>query len=559
MMPRKETDGIDLATRRSASNACAAACALAAFGCADELPTAPVRPPPPPPSALAGLVGHGMAWAIIAAVLLGSPGCDDPMDANEATGEIALTIITTGVEIDANGYSIQLRNGSSRSIGPNATTTFTRLAPGQYTLLLGDLAANCALQGDPGPVGALGPVAVLAGQTTSVTLTVVCTATTGSLRVTFSTAGVDLTRNHYLVSIRRWTSRGTPLSRQVRVPVNGTILIDRVPIGLVTLTLDEVPPNCDERDGFRREPRVASDDTVGIDFDLVCVPVTRLLYVKTGSNHERDIAISNANGAGENLLTVHPARDIDPAWSPDRSRIAFATDRDGNFEIYAMDDDGSNPIRLTSHPAHDHSPNWSPDGTKIAFIRDHSTGVGGGSIWVMNAGGSNAIQLTAPQFDRDAFDVDPVWSPDGQRIAFSRFERGLTPGIYSMRSDGSEVRRLSSHQPGAMTGQGVIETERHPAWSPDGSRIAFARYVCAYGDYGCYETITVKALDGREDFLPVTGSEPAWSVDGRHIAYTATSCDLYFSVCRPEGIRIVRADGSSDFGLGIVGTGPAWR
>ena len=66
-------------------------------------------------------------------------------------------------------------------------------------------------------------------------------------------------------------------------------------------------------------------------------------------------------------LTNNAANDYFPSWSPDGTKIAFGTDRDGNYEIYVMNVDGSNLINLTNNAATDYYPSWSPEGTKIAF------------------------------------------------------------------------------------------------------------------------------------------------------------------------------------------------
>jgi hypothetical protein len=126
---------------------------------------------------------HAMAAAaltaratVITAVLFSTTACNEPIDV--ATGEIALTVITTGVDIDANGYSVRVAPGSNRRIGPTETITLSRLLPGLYTLQLSGMATNCMLQGDDP-----GPVTVQAGQTTEVEFAITCIATTGSVRV----------------------------------------------------------------------------------------------------------------------------------------------------------------------------------------------------------------------------------------------------------------------------------------------------------------------------------------------------------------------------------------
>lgn len=114
-------------------------------------------------------------------------------------------------------------------------------------------------------------------------------------------------------------------------------------------------------------------------------------------------------------LTNHPAADLAPVWSPDGTRIAFESLRDGNSEIYVMDADGSNQVNLTRHEADDHAPSWSPDGSFIAFesVRD-----GALELYVMNADGTEAARLT----NGLGLSVAPHWDIGGSEIIFSRIE-----------------------------------------------------------------------------------------------------------------------------------------
>jgi hypothetical protein len=143
-------------------------------------------------------------------------------------------------------------------------------------------------------------------------------------------------------------------------------------------------------------------------------------------------------------------------------RIVFATDRSDGSDIWVMGGDGSNPECLTNttQAVISYRPDWSPDGTKVAFTRDFNNG--NREIFVMNADGSNVVNLT----NNAVFDDEPDWSPDGTKIAYSSDRLGGGRDIVVMNADGSNPTNL------------IIDgaTDGAPAWSPDGSKIAFETY-----------------------------------------------------------------------------------
>ena len=143
---------------------------------------------------------------------------------------------------------------------------------------------------------------------------------------------------------------------------------------------------------------------------------------------------------------------LPPLTGSGGGRIAFAANRDGNYEIYVMNADGTDPGRLTHNLYEDRDPVWSPDGTQIAFSTFHG---GGTDIYVINADGSNLRRLTTKGGG------GPAWSPDGGCIAFSRYEPDSD--LFVMNADGSEERQL--------TDTGRDRSVFSPDWSPDGTQI----------------------------------------------------------------------------------------
>ncbi len=114
-------------------------------------------------------------------------------------------------------------------------------------------------------------------------------------------------------------------------------------------------------------------------------PDSQWLAVLTG-DEQPDLTLVNIESGETRILASHPALDIYPTWSPDGSRLAFVSEREGNREIYLISPDGTGIVNLTNNPGNDFNPVWSPSGRYIAFL---STRDGLFSLYVMNADGSN--------------------------------------------------------------------------------------------------------------------------------------------------------------------------
>jgi Tol biopolymer transport system component len=198
----------------------------------------------------------------------------------------------------------------------------------------------------------------------------------------------------------------------------------------------------------------------------------KIAFSRRSEDGNYDIWVMKADGKKQKNLTNTPTVDeIVPAWSPDGKKLAVSSYPDGNFdvdalvwdamEIYVIEVHGSNPpTRLTNNDDEDYGATWSPDGQKIAFSTNRD---GNYEIYVMDADGSGPpTNLTNAPASDDGFWA-PYWSPDGQKIAFSSNRDGNWE-IYAMDADGSGPPTNLTNDPA---------TDGLPVWSPTGNKIAF--------------------------------------------------------------------------------------
>ena len=143
-----------------------------------------------------------------------------------------------------------------------------------------------------------------------------------------------------------------------------------------------------------------------------------IAFESTDPHGDTDFFVMDADGKNLVRLTINPGVDRVPNWSPDGRKIAFTSRRTGNFigpffvldlEVFVTDADGENVVRLTRSAESDAAPSWSPDGTKIALASKRD---GNAEIYVMDADGGNQINLT----QNTASDSRPAWSPHGLAV-----------------------------------------------------------------------------------------------------------------------------------------------
>jgi hypothetical protein len=195
------------------------------------------------------------------------------------------------------------------------------------------------------------------------------------------------------------------------------------------------------------------------------------------------------DGSQLHQITTQP-QDDEPAWSPDRKRVAFVRTDGRGSHLDIVNADGSGIQALTSGRA-DHAPAWSPKGDEIAFARS-------GRIAVVDVTTGDVTPLTTGPLDGD-----PSWSAGGSLIAF---DRGAAPVQIDVMTSGGKNRR------GLATGG-------QPAWAPTGTTLAYTRFTNFGSHIALIDGITGKA--GRD--LTTGPSDdsytPAWSPDAKQIAF----------------------------------------
>ena len=472
--------------------------------------------------ALTSVIGSRRRSRLAAALLVAlAAACSDGPAAPQR-GIVRILTQTSGGDLDLDGYVVVLDGTTRRLLLVNGSISVSDIVPGTHVASLEMVADNCTVRGDNQR-----SLNVTGGQSVEVTFEVVCDPT--GVAVTVHTTGSDIPTN-YQVAVN-----GGP---SVFLEPNGSAVVSRLQPGTNTVGLNIPSDNCTVAGGKLKTVAITARTVTPIAFEIACVPLTRLkkiaYVVDTTVNLAQETRIETVNLDGS--LAVRLAFGSSPSWSPDGTRLAYS-DAHCVYYYYAAQfgcggavniiDPETGHLFAVNDGAEGFSPAWSPTGDAIAVVRCCDQLGAPGRLFLIGLRGLPSVELAIPAALGIAH---PVWSPDGQQLAFVCFVKDGNPDLCIINKNGSGFARLTND----------LVNKADPAWSPDGKLIAFTRGPA----------IALIALADRRVTLLTNGREPSWSPDGFKLVFATDN-----------GLFTIDSDG---LGLARLTTGkgqhaPVWR
>jgi hypothetical protein len=356
----------------------------------------------------------------------------------------------------------------------------------------------------------------------------------GKIAVSVVTVGVDQD-NEYAIQVDDDPPRSTPAS--------GVTVFHGLRGGEHTVRLSDVAPNCAVAGGGERGVQVLIGQpalqTAQVDFEVTCVKTDKIAFVRWVVSYYYSgtipaIVVEAVDGS----TSVIPVYGQSPSWSPDGTRLVYTS-----FTDYYGTSGGLFVVNADDDPPHptrltsnalDDHAAWSPDGEAIVFVRNRS-------LFRINRDGGGQAPFLADS--PVVWASDPAWSHDGSRVAFTCGVIETNRDICVANADGTGFERLTNGD----------EADMQPAWRPDGAAIAFVTSRFSGTD------IAVMNADGSGATRVTSGVYPSWTPDGSRLLFAAGECQS-FGDCSPLGIAIIQPDGTGSIKLT---TGPdqqpVWR
>ena len=250
----------------------------------------------------------------------------------------------------------------------------------------------------------------------------------------------------------------------------------------------------------------------------------QILFESARDGSAREIYTMNTDGSNERRLTFNEVNDLQPKWSPNKTKIVYARAESGNaYQIWIMNADGSGQTRLTNTATIDEFPIWKPDGSKILFSRCTTAGLC--DLFTMNPDGSNQAAIPSPA-NSAGDEYNASYSPDGAKIVFTCGTNTFTNyNICVANADGSNRQQITNTVSPALND--------YPVYSPNGAKIAFHRL----SDSANVFTSDIFVMDSNGSNqtnltnTPTTFDEyPVWSADGTRLAFASQRESIFVEI-----------------------------
>lgn len=408
-------------------------------------------------------------------LLLSLPGCGSDVTEPGRHGHLRVTVETSGVDIDEDGYQLVVGPGSPVGVGVTDTVFVDGLPRGSTSVSLEDVAVNCSSD-EPNPIElSMEPIGP-----TFLDLIVTCIANEGDLQIELEVTGPVEDPSGFELRI---DDQGQPVEGRT-----AALLFESVRGGEKELVFDELASFC-----AIEEPStvlVLPGTVTTLELTIRCEYSVRGRILFSALVDEYRLYTAEPDGTDVVPFGDHSmvsGDQVRSSISHDGSRIVFFY---GGRDIWTIDADGTN-MRPVPNGENAQTPSISPDGERIAFSRS-------GDIWVMGFDGSDPMQITS----ETEFAGSPSWSPDGERIAFNRHRETGGWDVYTIGAEGSDLVQVTSLDP--------VRDNIDPAYSPDGARLAY---------YANMEIVTSDLDGGNVEGLVGLGWDPSWSPDGQWIAF----------------------------------------
>jgi Tol biopolymer transport system component len=484
---------------------------------------------------------------------------------------LRVTTATTGPAPSA--YTLAIDGSGSSPIAPVDTVSRSGLAPGEHTVELGGVPGSCAVDS-----GAFRTVSASEGDTTALDFRVACAVANGTplgaLVITLTTVGVDQDPDGYLVGVDPSESRAIGLNESTR--------FEGLSAGPHGVRLSGLAANCSAQDENPRTVEIVADTAVAAAFAVRCWPPATgtIAFAHASIEGERTrIKLMDLNGTITDKFFTGLDFEDWPSWSPVGGFLAFiagASEFGFGNTVFVWNPSTSSVLELPGCIRTGDRPQWSPDGTRLlclsedgfiggaltsvrrdgadvrplspdgvevasaGFLPDgsviYTTGQFGslGGVFRVGAAGGTPVRLFDLPSDIFAAENLIVLSPDGSRLTYTG-PAMFDVGLFTARIDGTDAHLVSADL--------FIGDWSPPAWSPDGTRLAFLGSPLA-GPYGVWlvapdgSGLTRLPVPGLPDF----GSAVAWSPDGSRLVVNVTSPES--GVVSVSTIFVIRADGT---------------